>query len=254
MDAQPPSPGVPPRMDSGSRHRHLRSGLGYPLCLKICCRSVAIFEFEEPLGSLEAFLAALEDIEAGQKPAYPFYCALIYTAAGGADARISDYLAASWEELDGLTGDKCLVFLIADRAPRPIVRDRPFTPAEVYRVADELGVRASALPCAAFFVDPATSRELLRVQLGKYLPADPDHAILTDAFRGIADALHRCRPASQSTRLDCLRAELIEEHEHLMPAVSTGQRLQEAGAWSDALQKVVTVGASIAAVIAGVVR
>jgi hypothetical protein len=194
---------------------------------RICCAGVAGW-FEEPLGSLEAFLAVLKSIANGERPPYAFYCALLYTAAGGADARIARYLEKHWEELDGLTGG--------------------------------MGVRASALPCAALFTDPARSRELLRVQLSKYLPPDPDEAILTDAFRGMADALNHCRSASQSTRLDCLRPELIKEHDRLEPHLPPGQRvsaeerLQEAGAWSDALHKVLPLGTSIAAVISAFVK
>src|ERR687884_465067 len=44
--------------------------------------TMAVF-WEEPLGSLEAFLAVLADIERGDRAPYPFYCALLYTNAEG---------------------------------------------------------------------------------------------------------------------------------------------------------------------------
>jgi hypothetical protein len=212
---------------------------------------MAIFH-DEPLGSLEAFVAVLSEIERGDRPPYPFYCALLYTTAGGTDARVSEYLESNWQDLDGMTGDRCLVFLIADNAPIPIVRGREFTPTEVYRVADELGIRASSLPCAAFFADPAGSRELLRVKLSEYLPPEATGPTFTSAFRGIADALNRCRPLDRDGRLDCLRAELVEEHKRLQPGPSADERVQQAGQRADSLQKVLTLGTSIAAVIGGV--
>ncbi|MGZ6617921.1 MAG: hypothetical protein ACXVFQ_26285, partial [Solirubrobacteraceae bacterium] len=77
-------------------------------------------------------------------------------------------------------------------------------------------------------------------------------ATFTAAFRGIADALDRCQSLDADGRLDCLRAELVEEHRRLQPPPTADDRVQHAGERAESLQKVLTLGTSVAAVIAGI--
>ena len=108
----------------------------------------------EPLSSLSQFLSVLAELRFGQRAPYPFYCALLYTTAEGMDAELGRYVDRNWEELDAMTGESCLVFVLGDLRYEPAAGHRPFSSREVYRVAEHLGVRASALPCAAFFSRP----------------------------------------------------------------------------------------------------
>ena len=194
----------------------------------------------QPVSGLSEFVAALAQIHHGERSPYPFYCALLYTVAEGVDADLARFVDENWAELDAMTGDHCLVFVIGDTRDEPAVGDRPFSAKEVYRVADELGVRAGALPCAAFFADPGGSREVLRLRLREYLP----EGHLMAPFRGIASALQRC-----DGDLDCLRRELVAERERLDGDPSAREQLESAAATTAAVEKVVVGGSTIATTV-----
>ena len=118
----------------------------------------------EPLTGLTELIAVLSALERGEKAGFPIYCALLFTAEDGLDEQISRFVGQHWSELDDMTGDDCLVFVVGDRDPEQVIGGRRFAPREVYSIARELGARADALPCACFFVDPSSSREVLRVR------------------------------------------------------------------------------------------
>jgi hypothetical protein len=206
----------------------------------------------EPIRGLSEFLAVLERLESGELSPYPFYCALLYTVAAGMDAELAQFVDANWDELDGMTADNCLVFVVGDKRTEAAAGHRAFTVQEVYRIAEELGVKPRALPCAAFFTDPGHSREVLRLRVGDYLP--PPYAgdagdRLTTAFRGIASALGSCAQRDQRTRMDCLRTELTKEHAALAPGPSGREQLQAAASTTAALEKVVVSGTTIATTV-----
>jgi hypothetical protein len=208
----------------------------------------------EPLSGLSDFLSILAELRFGQRSTFPFYCALLYTIAEGLDAELARYVDADWDELDGMTGEHCLVFVIGDARTEAAAGHRPFTPAEVYRVAEHLGVGPSSLPCAAFFTSPETSQEVLRIRLADYLLAASDGATppetLHQGFRRLAAAVRHCGGLPEGERLSCLRERLVAEHERLFgaPPPSAGERLQTAGNYAGALAKVVTVASPLAAV------
>jgi hypothetical protein len=121
-------------------------------------------------------------------------------------------------------------------------------------VAEHLGVRASSLPCAAFFSRPDHSREVLRVRISDYLgPRAPeaDDQTLTRAFRGMSAAVARCAHLDADGRIDCLRAELIREQREAFPAATppTGDKLASAASTVDPVEKVVVGGTTIATTV-----
>lgn len=206
----------------------------------------------EPIRGLSEFLAVLERLESGELSPYPFYCALLYTVASGVDAELAQFVDANWDELDGMTADNCLVFVLGDKRTEVAAGHRAFTVQEVYRLAGELGVKPRALPCAAFFTDPGHSREVLRLRVGDYLPdatAGKPGERLTTAFRGIASALATCAAREQRTRLDCLRTELKREHDAFVPGPSGREQLEAAASTTEALEKVVVSGTTIATTV-----
>jgi hypothetical protein len=208
----------------------------------------------EPVSSLSQFLSVLTELRLGQRARYPFYCALLYTTAKGMDAALGRYVDRNWEELDAMTGETCLVFVLGDLRNEPAAGDRPFSSREVYRVAEHLGVRASALPCAAFFARPDHSREVLRVRISDYLgpqAPDADERTLTRAFRGMSAAIARCARLSAADRIDCLRAELIREQRESFPVAAPppGQGLASAASTVDSVEKVIVGGTTIAATV-----
>jgi hypothetical protein len=205
----------------------------------------------QPISGLTEFLALLSRLERGEAGGFPIYCALLFTTEGGLDERIAHFVADHWWELDDMTADDCLVFVVGDRDQEQVVGGRRLVPSEIYSVARELGARADVLPCACFFVEPASSRDVLRLRLRDYIPgADPPaEDDLTRAFRAVGSALQTCatRPADQ--RLDCLRAELTHQHERLVgDRGSTGGPAQSLGR----AERVLASGASVAASIATV--
>lgn len=210
----------------------------------------------EPLSGLSEFISVLAQLKYGERSPYPFYCALLYTVAEGVDADLARFVDQHWEELDGMTGGNCLVFVVGDARPEAAAGHRAFAAAEVYRVADELGVRASALPCAAFFVEPDESRDVLRLRLADYLfDAEPaSMSGMTAGFRGIATALSRCSSLDRDAGLDCLRDELVRERARLLGArgASASEHLESAAATTATLEKVVVSGATIASTVLGV--
>jgi hypothetical protein len=206
----------------------------------------------EPIRGLSEFLAVLHRLESGELSPFPFYCALLYTVAGGVDAELARFVDTNWDELDGMTGDNCLVFVLGDARDEAAAGHRPFTVQEVYRVAEELGVKPRALPCAAFFTEPARSREVLRLRIGEYLPDGSAGAAgerLTTAFRGIASALSSCVRDDRRGELDCLRTELGKEHARFAGRPSGREQLEAAASTTEALEKVVVSGATIATTV-----
>jgi len=208
----------------------------------------------EPVSGLSAFLSVLAELRLGERAPYPFYCALLYTIAEGLDAELARYVDANWEELDAMTDDRCLVFVVGDVHMEAAAGHKPFSTQEVYRIADHLGVRASALPCAAFFSRPDHSREVLRVRLADYLVpsvGEADGSALTRGFRGMAAAMDRCVNVSDDSRLDCLRAELVREHQRASPAPSrsAGKELASAASTTEGVEKVLVGGATIASTV-----
>jgi hypothetical protein len=180
---------------------------------------------------------------------FPFYGVLLYTRAPGADSNLRGLVNAYKEELDALTGANCLLYFIQNGGEVDI--------AQVYRVAEALGVSATALPCATFFSEPAVSRQVLRVRLNEFgLPLtyySRDHLIRN--FRSIADALGRSAGASDGERMETLRAELIREHErlrHVVPATAR-ERLESAGATAGAASAVFAVGKNVASAVLALV-
>src|SRR4051794_13736928 len=100
--------------------------------------------FPRPVVNLDAMVSDLQRIRAGRGSPYPFYGALLFTRAPGADANLRGFVASQKDELNALTGRRCKLFYLRD--------DWGGVHAEqVYRVADALGVSAGALPCLAFF-------------------------------------------------------------------------------------------------------
>ena len=207
----------------------------------------------EPVRGLSQFVAVLADLRDGARSPYPFYCALLYTVAEGIDAELAAYVDANWDELDAMTGDRGLVFVVGDVRDEPVAGHRAFSPAEVYAIAGHLGVRSSALPCAAFFTRPAASRDVLRLRLADYLPAERTAPALTGAFRGIASALDRCAALpGDADRLDCLRSELIRERELWLGGPSATERLESAASAAGSMEKVVVSGATILTTVLGI--
>jgi hypothetical protein len=211
----------------------------------------------EPVSGLSEFVSVLAELRYGERSQYPFYCALLYTVAEGIDADLARYVDANWDELDAMTGDRCLVFVIGDVRDEAAAGHRPFSSAEVYRVADHLGVRPSTLPCAAFFARPDSSREVLRLRLVDYvadLGGKTQTETLTRAFRGMAAAVASCSPLSTDDRLDCLRRELLAERARIVGVKpsSSSERLRSAGETVESVEKVVVKGTSIATAVLGV--
>jgi hypothetical protein len=175
-----------------------------------------------PVRGAGDFFAALAAIERGEMRAYPTHCALLYTAEEGLDQAIARYVSESFGELDAMTGDDCLVFVVDDvqsdwrpqesnwRSP---VHAAPLSRSDVYRIARALGIAPSSLPCAAFFVHPSGSEDLLTLRLGPYMPTDA-HGTSTVApmFRAIASATRTCAEDPDEARLTCLRGALEREH------------------------------------------
>jgi hypothetical protein len=211
----------------------------------------------EPLSGLSQFLSVLTELRLGERSPFPFYCCLLYTVADGLDTDLARYVDANWEEMDAMTGDSCLVFVVGDRKTEAAAGHKPFSPQEVYRIADHLGVRPTALPCAAFFADPEGSREMLRVRLTDYIghighiESNVDGATLTRAFRSMSSALTRCSAMPAETRLDCLRRELIQEQELAFgpKPSSAGERLSSAASTVGSVEQVVVGGATIATTV-----
>ena len=209
-----------------------------------------------PISGLSEFVTILAQLEHGERSRFPFYCALLYTVAEGVDRELAQYVDANWEELDAMTGDACLVFVVGDVHEESVAGHRPFNAAEVYRIADHLGVRASALPCAAFFARPDSSREVLRLRLADYTRhagAAAGSSSLTQAFRGIASATTRCTDRATDGRLECLREELEREHRRVAPSHQPAEdRLQSAAGSVEAVEKVLVGGKTIATTVLGV--
>jgi hypothetical protein len=208
----------------------------------------------EPVSGLSEFLTVVTELRFGQRSPYPFYCALLYTVAEGADAALARYIEENWDELDAMTGDRCLVFTVGDAHPEPAAGHRPFSPQEIYRIADHLGVRASALPCAAFFSNLDESREVIRVRLADYVRWSPDRQngpTFTRAFRAITTALTRCSDHSQAERIDCLRDALVREHESAFPSESPtpADRLDSTASAVGSVEKVLVSGTTIATTV-----
>lgn len=206
----------------------------------------------QPLSGLTEFIAVLSALERGEDAGFPFYCALLFTLEEGLDQQIARFVGQRWRELDDMTGDDCLVFVIGDRDPEQVVGGRRFAVGEVYSIARELGARPDALPCACFFVDPAASREVLRVRLRDYLPPPESRAEddLTRGFRGLGAALQTCAGRPSQQRLQCLRAELLDQHMWLARERDlTSPDPRESG---ESFQRVLTTGASIASSVATV--
>jgi hypothetical protein len=206
----------------------------------------------QPLSGLTEFIAVLSALERGEDAGFPIYCALLFTVEEGLDEQIARYVGQHWNELDDMTGDDCLVFVVGDRDAEQVIGGRRFAAREVYSIARELGARADALPCACFFVDPAASREVLRVRLRDYLPPLETRAQddLTRGFRGIGAALQTCAGRDSPQRLQCLRGELIEQHRRLtgggdVPDPENRDR-------AESFQRVLASGASIASSVATV--
>lgn len=206
----------------------------------------------QPISGLTDFLAVLSALERGEDAGFPIYCALLFTSEEGLDQRIGVFVAEHWWELDDMTANDCLVFVIGDRDHEQVLGGRQFTPNEVYSVARELGAKADVLPCACFFVDPSTSRDVLRLRLRDYLPpSEPSgDGDLTRGFRAIGSALQSCAQCPVDERLDCLRAQLIEQHRRLVgDRESDAAGSQESGR---SFERVLASGASIASSIATV--
>jgi hypothetical protein len=209
---------------------------------------------EEPLSGLSQFLSVLTELRLGERSPFPFYCGLLYTVADGLDTDLARYVDANWEEMDAMTGDRCLVFVVGDRNWETAAGHKPFSPQEVYRIADHLGVRPTALPCAAFFVDPDGSREVLRVRLIDYLGdfgSHVDGARLTRAFRSMSSALTRCSAEPAEASLECLRRELVREQELAFGGKpsSTGERLSSAASTVGSVEQVLVGGTTIATTV-----
>lgn len=204
----------------------------------------------EPVGGLWEFLAILSELGAGEREPYPFYCALLYTVAEGLDAELSRYVDEQWDELDAMTGDTCLVFVVG-AGPCADVGNRPFAPHEVYRIAEHLGVRPSALPCAAFLSQPNQSRDVLRVRLTDFLRASSRAATMTDRFRGIASALNRCADSGDDGRLECLRTSLVDEYRrwNQQPTATASGKLDAAVTAAGSVEKVVAAGTTVGAAL-----
>lgn len=218
----------------------------------------------KPVSGLRGFTRHMSAVAEGTGRAYSVYCALLYTVAEGADAEIARYVATHWDELDAMTSNRCLVFVIGetgfryrdagiDYSPQRVpggstLMPDQLSPAQVYRVADYLGVRPTALPCAAFFVRPQSSREVLRLRLADYVPDASDPEQMTRSFRGIATATETCRKAPMSERLDCLREELVRERERMVPRVgpSPAERVDAAAATVESVEKVLVSSTTIA--------
>jgi hypothetical protein len=207
----------------------------------------------EPVTGLQQFLTVLAELRFGQREGYPFYCALLYTVAAGLDADLARYVDEHEEELDAMTGDRCLVFRVGDVRAEPAAGHRPFATHEVYRIAELLGVSQRSLPCAVFFAEPDASRELLTLRLASFVRAEPtgetSAQTLNRAFRGIATALDDCSRLPVDERLACLRASLRAEHERLggrEAPPTVGERIQDAGATAEAAGSIITLGTTIA--------
>jgi hypothetical protein len=208
----------------------------------------------EPLSGLSQFVSVLTELRLGERSPFPFYCALLYTVAEGLDTDLARYVDSNWEEMDAMTAETCLVFVVGDRQTEAAAGHKPFSAQEVYGIADHLGVRPTALPCAAFFAEPDASREVLRVRLADYLghiEGQASGATLTRAFRSMSAALARCTAISTATRLDCLRSELIREQQLAFgqPHPSSGERLSSAVSSVDSVEKVIVGGATIATTV-----
>lgn len=208
----------------------------------------------EPVSGLSEFLTVVAELRFGQRSLYPFYCALLYTVAEGADADLARYIEENWDELDAMTGDRCLVFTVGDVHPEPAAGYRAFSPQEIYRLADHLGVRATALPCAAFFSELEDSREVIRVRLAHYVgwsSGTTNGPTFTRAFRTITTALSQCSDRPFPGRLDCLRDALVREHELAFPSESptAADRLDAAASAVGSVEKVLVSGTTIATTV-----
>jgi hypothetical protein len=207
----------------------------------------------EPVTGLSEFLTVLAELRFGQRSPYPFYCALLYTVAEGLDAQLATYIEENWDELDAMTGDRCLVFTVGDVREEPAAGHRAFSPREIYRIADHLGVQASALPCAAFFSRLEDSRDVVRVRFADYLrlAGASGAPALTRAFRAITSAIGRCSDLPSDQRLDCLREKLVHEHEKAFPSTSptVDERLESAATTVGSVEKVVVSGTTIASTV-----
>jgi hypothetical protein len=199
----------------------------------------------EPVHGIREFVDALARLEAGQEAPYPFYCVLLCTAAEGLDAELSAFVDKHWEELDAMTDTNCLVFVVG-KGPCADP-DRQFAPKDVYRIAEHLGVRSSALPCAAFFSRPDQSPDVLRVRLETFLRGGPVEGKMITRFRGLATALNRCAGIrDEGDRLERLREALLEEHgwwNHR--TTTTGEKLDVAASTAGVIEKVLAVGATV---------
>jgi len=152
-----------------------------------------------------------------------------------------------------MTGNDCLAFLIDDVKDDRIRREgedrpRPFDRSEVYRVAEHLGIAPNELPCAAFFIQPTETRELLLFPLVDDIrlrnDGTPD---LSAVFRAIASACRDCAEAPETKRLDLLRTRLEENRKTIS---SRPSKLQ---AWADSASSIHTVYAAAATIIASLV-
>jgi len=216
----------------------------------------------EPVSSLSQFISVLTQLQLGERAPYPFYCALLYTTAEGLDVTLARYVDRNWEELDAMTSDNCLVFVLGDLRMEPAAGYRPFSSREVYRVAEHLGVRPGSLPCAVFFSRPDHSREVLCVRISAYLglPANQsDEQTLTRAFRSMSSAIARCARLDVDGRIDCLETELTSEQrrafpdtasssdDHLRPSVT--DELASAAETVGSVNTLLVAGTTIAATI-----
>ena len=203
------------------------------------------------------FFVALEAIKRGEMQAYPIYCALLYTAEEGLDEKIARYVSESFGELDAMTSEDCLVFVVddvnADWLPGQSGEQHAMPPlnrSDVYRLAEELGIPPSPLPCAAFFIRPS-AKELLTLPLNVYVPTDTTGVpAIVPTFRAIASATRTCAKKPRDDRLKCLDVALKRERKAMRARRSVQDVVGEVGETAGSINKIRDAGMSIAMVIA----
>jgi hypothetical protein len=168
-------------------------------------------------------VGSLQEIQDRRSPAYPFYCAALYTPEPGLDRELHATTVEGAYYLDRQTGENCLLLLVEDpevvrgrwpwraaQIEEATARERrPVRPEGVYDIARALGVAFESLPALVFFTEPAARRDGLQLKLAEFLPAERRSEDLVKAYRAIADALERRASAPQDQRLNLLRNDLV---------------------------------------------
>jgi hypothetical protein len=146
---------------------------------------------------------------------YPLYCMLLYTSEPGLDADLYEYVVKHWSEVDAATGVDVLVFVVEDGAPDKALR-RPLDRRDVYRIAELLDVRITALPAAVFFCHPSATRTLT-VRLRDFLPSADGEGVKR-GVRAIGEVGRSCAEIDDDDeRLDAVREQSIVAHSRLAP-------------------------------------